>query len=176
MPQWVGYNWIKDIHIWYMDVLNSIMSIHCVWFMFISITELKISIYWYTSLIMDKHHYCWICSQWACNKPVAWIPQCTRHIFSNAPLCNRMVHTFILHSGAFWDLSVPHLYQSTWSMMTSSTGNIFRVTGTLWGESRDDRWFPSQRPVTRRSFDVFVDLCLNKRLSKQSRHMWYETS
>ena len=27
--------------------------------------------------------------------------------------------------------------------------------------------FPSQRPVTR-SFDVFLDLCLNKRLSKQS--------
>ena len=27
--------------------------------------------------------------------------------------------------------------------------------------------FPAQRPVTR-SFDVFFDLCLNKRLSKQS--------
>ena len=31
--------------------------------------------------------------------------------------------------------------------------------------------FPSQRPVTR-SFDVFFDLRLNKRLSKQSRHRW----
>ena len=28
--------------------------------------------------------------------------------------------------------------------------------------------FPSQRPMTR-SFDVFIDLCLNKRLSKHSR-------
>ena len=27
--------------------------------------------------------------------------------------------------------------------------------------------FPSQKPVTR-SFDIFFDLCLNKRLSKQS--------
>ena len=32
----------------------------------------------------------------------------------------------------------------------------------------------SQRPVTR-SFDVFFDLCLNKRLSKQSRGWWFET-
>ena len=34
--------------------------------------------------------------------------------------------------------------------------------------------FPSQRPVTR-SFDVFVDLRLHKRLSKQSRRRWFET-
>ena len=34
--------------------------------------------------------------------------------------------------------------------------------------------FPSQRPVTR-SFDVFFDLCLNKRLSKQSWGWWFET-
>ena len=36
-------------------------------------------------------------------------------------------------------------------MLTSSNGNIFRVTGPLCGE------FPAQRPVTR-SFDVFFDL------------------
>ena len=34
--------------------------------------------------------------------------------------------------------------------------------------------FPSKRPVTR-SFDVFFDLRLNKRLSKQSRRGWFET-
>ena len=34
--------------------------------------------------------------------------------------------------------------------------------------------FPSQRPVTR-SFNVFFDLRLNKRLSKQSRRRWFET-
>ena len=33
--------------------------------------------------------------------------------------------------------------------------------------------FPAQRPVTQ-SFDVFVDLCLNKRLSKQSWGWWFE--
>ena len=34
--------------------------------------------------------------------------------------------------------------------------------------------FPAQRPVTR-SFDVFLDLRLNKRLSKQSLGWWFET-
>ena len=34
--------------------------------------------------------------------------------------------------------------------------------------------FPSQRPVTR-SFDVFFDLHLNKRMSKQSWGWWFET-
>ena len=34
--------------------------------------------------------------------------------------------------------------------------------------------FPTQRPVTR-SFDVFFDLRLNKRLSKKSWGWWFET-
>ena len=56
-------------------------------------------------------------------------------------------------------------------MMTSSNEDIFRVTGPLCGESGE---FPSQRPVTR-SFDVFFDLRLNKRLCKQSRRRGFET-
>ena len=53
-----------------------------------------------------------------------------------------------------------------YTMMTSSNGNIFRVTGPLCGEFTGPGEFPTQRPVTR-SFDVFFDLRLNKRLSKQ---------
>ena len=34
--------------------------------------------------------------------------------------------------------------------------------------------FPAQRPVTR-SFDVYFDLCLNKRLKKQWWGWWFET-
>ena len=59
-------------------------------------------------------------------------------------------------------------------MMTSSNGNIFRVTGPLCGEFTGPGEFPTQRPVTR-SFDVFFDLRVNKRLSKQSRGWWFET-
>ena len=59
-------------------------------------------------------------------------------------------------------------------MMTSSNGNIFRITGHLCGEFIGPGEFPAQRPVTR-SFGGFFYLCLNKRLSKQSRGWWFET-
>ena len=49
-------------------------------------------------------------------------------------------------------------------MMPSSNGNIFRVTGPLWGE------FTGHRSV-----GVFFDLRLNKRLIEQSRRRWFET-
>ena len=59
-------------------------------------------------------------------------------------------------------------------MITSSNGNIFRVTGPLCGEFTGPGEFPRQRPVTR-SFDVVFDLRLNKRLSKQPWDWWFET-
>ena len=58
--------------------------------------------------------------------------------------------------------------------MTSSNGNIFRVTELLSGNSPVTGGFPSQRPVTR-SFEVFFDLRLNKSFSKQSKRRWFET-
>ena len=58
-------------------------------------------------------------------------------------------------------------------MMTSSNGNIFRVTGPLCGEFTGPGEFPTQRPVTR-SFDVFFDLRLNNQLSKHSWGWWFE--
>ena len=45
---------------------------------------------------------------------------------------------------------------------------VFEGNSPVTGE------FPTQRPVTR-SFNVFFDLCLNKRLSKQSCGWWFET-
>ena len=60
------------------------------------------------------------------------------------------------------------------NMMTSSNGNIFRVTGPLCGEFTGPGEFPTQRPLPR-SFDVFFDLCLNKRLSKRPWGWSFET-
>ena len=63
------------------------------------------------------------------------------------------------------------------------------VTGDLWrhqmgpfsallalcaGNSPVTGEFPAQRPVTR-GFDVFFNLCLNKRLNKQLWGWWFET-
>ena len=61
-------------------------------------------------------------------------------------------------------------------MMTSPNGDIFRVTGYLCGEFTCHRCgeFPAQNPVTR-SFDVFFDRGLNKRMSKQRWGWWFDT-
>ena len=66
------------------------------------------------------------------------------------------------------------LHESMLMMMTSSNGNIFRVSGPLCGEFTGPGEFLAQRPVTR-SFDVFFDLRPNKWLSKQPRWWWFET-
>ena len=65
--------------------------------------------------------------------------------------------------------------------MTSSNGNMFCVIGFCAGHSSVTAGnspvtgeFPSHRQMTR-SFDVFFDVRLNKRLSKQSRRRWVET-
>ena len=63
---------------------------------------------------------------------------------------------------------------ATCTMMTSSNGNIFRVTVPLCGYSPLTGENPSQRPVTR-GFDVVFDMRLYKRLSKQSKRWWFET-
>ena len=58
--------------------------------------------------------------------------------------------------------------------MTSSNGNIFRVTGPLQREFTVHWWIPLTKPVTE-GFDVFFDPHRNKRLGKQSRRWWFET-
>ena len=69
--------------------------------------------------------------------------------------------------------SRPCVITHSFITMTSSNGNIFRVTGPLCGEFTGPGEFPAQRPVTR-SFYVFFDLHPNKRLSKQPWGWWFE--
>ena len=59
-------------------------------------------------------------------------------------------------------------------MMTSSNEKNSALLTLCAGISPVTGEFPSQRPVTR-SFDVFFDLRLNKRLSKQSWGWWFGT-
>ena len=61
-----------------------------------------------------------------------------------------------------------------YSMMTSSNGNIFPVTGHLCGEFTGPRWFLRTK-ASDAEFDVFFDLRLNERWSKQSWGWWFET-
>ena len=47
-------------------------------------------------------------------------------------------HTFL----GMWPLIHAEIYVNSFYMMTSSNGNIFRVTGHLRGEFTGDRWIP----------------------------------
>ena len=86
-------------------------------------------------------------------------------------------YVIMLGVGKFKWHTKSHVVPLIWRfkyMMTSSNGIIFRVTGPLCGEFTGPGEFPTQRPVTR-SFHVFFDLRLNKRLSKQPWGWWFET-
>ena len=60
------------------------------------------------------------------------------------------------------------------SMMTSSNGNIFHVTGHLCREFTGHRWIPRTKANDAELWYFFY-LCLNKRLSKQWWGWWFET-
>ena len=59
-------------------------------------------------------------------------------------------------------------------MMTSSNGNIFRVTGHLCGEFTGLRWIPRTKASDAELWCFFY-LPPNKGLSKQWRGWWFET-
>ena len=76
-----------------------------------------------------------------------------------------ILHTFYKHVYIYIYISWWHHQMETFSVLLAMCAGNSPVTGE----------FPAQRPVTR-SFDVFFDLSLIKRLSKQSLGWWFETS
>ena len=70
-----------------------------------------------------------------------------------------LIMSMLLITVSWW-----HYQMETFSASLAHFAGNSSVTGE----------FPLQRPVTR-SFDVFFDLRLNKRLSKQSICRWFET-
>ena len=60
-------------------------------------------------------------------------------------------------------------------MMTSSNGNIFRITDPLCGEFTNHRWIPLTKANDTELWCFSLICALNKRLSKQSYGWWVET-
>ena len=97
-------------------------------------------------------------------------------------VCYGQIFYMLLHlwSGIVWMACAmglmsepPHPLQIIpryFRMMTTSNGNIFRVTGPLCGEFTGHRWIPRTK-----ASEVFFDLRLNIRLCKQSWGWWFET-
>ena len=65
-----------------------------------------------------------------------------------------------------------HTKQSAW--WRHQMGTFSALLAICTGNSPVTGEFPTQRPVTR-SFDIFFNLRLNERLSKQSWRWWFET-
>ena len=99
-----------------------------------------------------------ICDIYKCLK---WSVESQNHAFAHKHNIKSKMQSNISDRNKSW-----LLYNGMYRM-TSSNGNIFRVTGPLCGEFTGylTGEFPAQRPVTR-IFDVFFDLRLNIRLSK----------
>ena len=87
------------------------------------------------------------------------------------------------------NIKAPHYCSLDGGIHRYSRGTVMRKTFPWWrhqmeifssllalceGNSSVTGGFPSQRPLTR-SFDICLDLPLNKRLSKLSRRRWFET-
>ena len=81
--------------------------------------------------------------------------------FKSITMRHSIVHVWIVKAHETW---WRHQMETFSALLALGEGNP-PVTGG----------FPSQRPVTR-SFGVFFDLRLNKRVSKQSRRWWVETT
>ena len=99
--------------------------------------------------------------------------------------CDSMITEGMYHSLEMCLLTVYYLWicvnsmRSTPStarfpMMTSSNGNIFRVTGHLCGEFTGPRWIPCTKASDAELW-CFFDLRPKKLLSKQSWGWWFET-
>ena len=77
---------------------------------------------------------------------------------------------FLTWPACNWSLAEPHL-QPWWRHQMETFSALLALCE---GNSPITGEFPSHRPVTR-SFDVFFDLCLIKRLSKQLLRRWFAT-
>ena len=71
-------------------------------------------------------------------------------------------------------ISVCRLWKELFSWWRHQMETFSALLAICAGNSPVSGEFPAQRPVTR-SFNIFFDLRLNKRLSKQSWSWWFET-
>ena len=86
------------------------------------------------------------------------------NVFNEYSECNAislLFHRYISYCHASWLIGGWNI------MMTSSNGNIFRVTGHLCGEFTGYRWIPHIK-ASDAELLMFSLICLNERLSKQS--------
>ena len=100
-----------------------------------------------------------------------WGPICYKDIISIGILTMKLR---CYHDSLIFMMEILYPERTIPIMMTSSNETFSALLAICAGNSPVPGEFPTQRPMTR-SFDVFFDLHLNKRFSKQSWGWWLET-
>ena len=126
---------------------------------------LTFDLWWWCGCIViscsvSKHIFDLTWNQW---RPVYW------HIYSSAAHWANIVYP---KNWAHGSCFVAFCRRLTWCRHQMETFSA--LLAICAGNSPASAEFPARRPVTR-SFDIFFDLCLNKRLRKQSWGWWFET-
>ena len=109
---------------------------------------------------------------WFKTRIFVWLPNSTKCLIPTFQWFLSLPHginsTVDIDSGAFATGTLCHTW---WRHQMETFAALLAICA---GNSPVPGEFPAQRPVTQ-SFDVFFDLRLNKRLSKQSWCWWFET-
>ena len=131
------------------------------------------SVKWYKS----QHSLKWICRHFD-EIVTSCIKNCNATISYAASDENSVTMTLSFQYSNGHDSTLFRLWiakDSSQLMMTSSNRNISALLSLCAGNPPVTGDFLAQRPMTR-SFDIFFDLRLNKRLTKQTWGGWFEMS
>ena len=102
------------------------------------------------------------------NNPEDWglsLPVPNHNKYNKAYVSRHVLHIYVY----MYIYRVASLTVFTWH------GNVFRITGLLWGESTGHRIIPLTKPVMQ-SIAIFFYISPNKLFNKQSSCRWFETS
>ena len=130
-------------------------------------------IIWHRSLSVDWCVYVRAVTRWTIESIQTTLPNhlstisCFQIPWSDTRLCVMYKMDYFREHCSMW-----YRYSDSWWRHQMET--FFALLVICAGNSPVTGEFPTQRPVTR-SFDVFFDLRLNERLSKQSWGWWFET-
>ena len=91
-----------------------------------------------------------------------------------SPMLSMLFRASLIERFAKSVLNLVHGYKNTSTWWRHQMETFSALLAICAGNSPVSGEFPAQRPVTR-SFDIFFDVRLIKRLSKHSRGWWFET-
>ena len=156
-------HWKKFRRVWYYIRYTWVLGFRIYVFSFILLKELQlICVLYYFTIFL--HVAIWD----PCNMHASFQTHHTRDYHAKVTGMHSCCHE--LSSGILSD-DMEIFRITSHFMMTSSNGNIFRVTGHLCGEFTGPRWIPRTKASDAELW-CFLDLRLDKRLSKQSWGWW----